>query len=365
MSSVASGAGAGSVAGRAVVIGAGLMGGSVAAALRAQGWFVSGVDERVERVERGIELNVFDAIGPDPTAEITFVCTPVSSVGELAKEALTFGGIVTDIGSTKGAVVRAVDHPRFVGGHPMAGSEVDGIEGADANMFQGRTWVLTPTNSTDLDAYTTVHGIVTSFGAVVVSVSPEHHDELVAVVSHVPHLAAATLMSVAAESAEEHSTLLRLAAGGFRDMTRIAAGHPTIWLDICTDNREAIVSTMNRLIVELESMRDLVVQNDRARLSSVLMKARVARINLPTGAPPADDLVEVRVSIPDRPGFIAEVSRLASDLGVNIYDIEISHSIDVTGGALVLVIAKGSTDLLRGGLIARGFRPSVSSLGDR
>ncbi len=350
---------------RAVVIGAGLMGGSVALALRAQGWFVSGVDQHAERVQRGIELGAFDAVGPDPLAAVTFVCTPVSSVSDLAKEALAHGGIVTDIGSTKGATVRSVDHPRFVGGHPMAGSEMDGIDASDANMFQGRTWVLTPTDATDPDAYTTVHGLITSFGAVVVSVSPEHHDELVALVSHVPHLTAATLMAVAAESAEEHTTLLRLAAGGFRDMTRIAAGHPSIWLDICTDNRAAIVGTMDRLIAELQSMRELVNDSDRPGLSKVLTRARVARINLPTGAPSADDLVEVCVSIPDRPGFIAEVSRLASDLGVNIYDIEIAHSIEGNGGTLVMVIAKGSTDLLRGGLMARGFRPSVSSLGDR
>lgn len=350
---------------RAVVVGAGLMGGSVALALRANGWFVSGVDVHVERVERGVQLGVFDAIGPDSTASLTFICTQVSSVSALAKLALENGGIVSDIGSTKGDVVRAIDHPRFVGGHPMAGSEQDGIEGSDANMFQGRTWVLTPTEATDPDAYAAVHAAVTSFGAVVVSVSPEHHDELVAVVSHVPHLTAATLMAVASESAEEHATLLRMAAGGFRDMTRIAAGHPSIWLDICADNRVAIVSTMDRLIAELETMRNLVADSDRPRLATILMKARVARINLPTGAPTEEDLVEVRVSIPDRPGFIAEVSRLASDLGVNIYDIEISHAIDVNGGTLVMVISKASTDLFRGGLMARGFRPSVSSLGDR
>ncbi len=350
---------------RACVIGAGLMGGSVALALRARGWFVAGIDQLPERVARGLELGVFDVAGPIDNVDVTFICTPVSSVSHLAKQALELGGIVTDIGSTKGAVVRSIDHPRFVGGHPMAGSEQDGLEGSDANMFEGRTWVLTPTDATDPDAYATVHALVSSFGATVVSVSPDHHDELVAVVSHVPHLAAATLMSVASESAEEHVTLLRLAAGGFRDMTRIAAGHPSIWLDICADNRDAIVSTMNRLIGELSSMRDLVADDDRAQLSAVLMKARVARINLPTGAPAADDLVEVRVSIPDRPGFIAEVSRLASDLGVNIYDIEISHAIDVNGGTLVMVISKASTDLLRGGLLARGFRPSVSSLGDR
>jgi prephenate dehydrogenase len=352
--------------GRAVVIGAGLMGGSVGLALRALGWHVSGVDTDLSRVDRGIALGAFDAAGPDPQAEVTFVCTPVSSVPALALAALEHGGVVTDIGSTKQRVVETVNHPLFVGGHPMAGSEQDGIDASDAMMFQGRTWVLTPNAHTDPTAYARIHALVSSFGAVVVSVSPDHHDELVAVVSHVPHLAAATLMTVAADQSAEHSTLLRLAAGGFRDMTRIAAGHPTIWLDICADNREAIVRSMDRLISKLQGVRDVVEVGDRGRLNTMLTEARVARINLPTGAPAPEELVELRVPIPDRPGFIAEVTRLASDLGVNVYDIELSHSIDAYDrGLLVLVVAKTLADLLRGGLLARGFKPSVSSLGER
>jgi prephenate dehydrogenase len=351
---------------RAVVVGAGLMGGSVAKALRGLGWHVSGVDRDAARVERGIAIGAFDAAGPDPLASVTFICTPVASVPALAAEALARGTIVTDIGSTKGRVVAAVDHPRFVGGHPMAGSEQDGIEASDGAMFQGRTWVLTPNDATDPDAYARIHALVSSFGAVVVAVSPDHHDELVAVVSHVPHLAAATLMSVAADRSEEHGILLRLAAGGFRDMTRIAAGHPSIWLDICADNRDAIVAGMDRLIHELGDMRNVVAAGDRQQLNTLLMQARVARINLPSGAPAPEELAEVRVPIPDRPGFIAEVTRLASDLGVNVYDIELSHSIDAYDrGMLVMVVARTMTDLLRGGLLARGFKPSVSALGER
>jgi prephenate dehydrogenase len=160
--------------------------------------------------------------------------------------------------------------------------------------------------------------------------------------------------------------LLRLAAGGFRDMTRIAAGHPSIWLDICADNRDAIVAAMGRLIDDLAEMRDVVAVGDRDRLNRLLMQARIARINLPTGAPAPEELVELRVPIPDRPGFIAEVTRLASDLGVNIYDIELSHSIDAYDrGLLVIIVARTMSDLLRGGLLARGFKPSVSALGER
>ena len=347
----------------AVVIGAGLMGGSVGMALRAQGWRVLGADRDPARVQRGIELGAFDASfelsGEAPVADITFVCTPLLSVAALANAALAHGGIVTDIGSVKKPIVDAVTHPRFVGGHPMAGSEQDGIEGSDRNMFQGRSWVLTPTPATDPEAFTRLHAVISAFGALVVSVPPERHDELVAVVSHVPHLAAATLMRLAAVEGEEHAALLRLAAGGFRDMTRIAAGHPSIWLDICEGNRDAIVRVLDRLVADLASMRDIVAAGDRAGLQMWLERARVARLNLPVGAPPAEDLTELRVPIPDRPGFIAEVSTLASELGVNIYDVEISHSMEGGGGVLVLVVAAAASDLLRGALLARGFRPSA------
>ncbi len=134
-----------------------------------------------------------------------------------------------------------------------------------------------------------------------ISVTPERHDELVAIVSHVPHLAAAALMGVASSAAEEHATLLRLAAGGFRDMTRIAAGHPSMWLDICDEKPAAIVKVLGTLIDELDAMRRTVDTSDRTSLQRMLARARSALVNLPTGAPPAEQLVEVWVPIPDRP----------------------------------------------------------------
>jgi prephenate dehydrogenase len=353
------------VEGRALIVGAGLMGGSVGMVLRERGWHVSGVDAEPSRAQLGVEVGAFDVAGDDLTAELIVVCVPVSQVAEVAAGYLDRGAIVTDIGSTKANIVNRLNHPRFVGGHPMAGSERDGIAASDALMFEGRTWVLTPVETTDPNAYARLHTLVSSFGATVVSVPPDRHDELVAIVSHVPHLAAAALMGVAASAAEEHATLLRLAAGGFRDMTRIAAGHPTIWLDICAENRDAIVDVLGQLIEALSEMRDAVEDNDRPGLNRVLTMARAARVNLPTGAPPAEELLEIWIPIPDRPGFIAEISTLASELNVNIYDIEVTHALEARRGTLVLVVDVTKGDLLRGGLMARGFKPSISRLGER
>jgi prephenate dehydrogenase len=177
---------------RAVVVGTGLIGGSIALALRKQGWHVTGRDLDARRASQALEQGALDAVGDDAGAEVTFICVPVSSIAEEARKALAGGGVVTDVGGVKGPVVAAVDDPRFVGGHPMAGSEQEGMDGADPSLFEGATWVLTPIASTDARAYTLVRSIVTSLGADVVALAPERHDELVATVSHVPHLAAAT-----------------------------------------------------------------------------------------------------------------------------------------------------------------------------
>lgn len=347
---------------RAVVIGTGLIGGSIGMALRARGWHVTGRDRDAARAELALSLGALDALGSDAAAAVTFVATPVSAVVAEARAALSRTGVVTDVGSVKAPIVAAIDHPRFVGGHPMAGSEQEGVEGADPTLFEGATWVLTPTASTDAEAYARIRNVVSSLGADVLAVPPQRHDELVAVVSHVPHLTAAALMTLAAEGAEEHQTLLRLAAGGFRDMTRIAAGHPGIWPDICADNRDAILGVLDRLIDTLAGLRTVVEDADRPALLRTLERARHARVNLPSGLARAEALVEVRVPIPDRPGVLAEVTTVAADLGVNVEDLEIAHSAEGERGVLLLLVDAKAGELLRRAFAGLGYRPSVQPL---
>ncbi|MBW3644249.1 MAG: prephenate dehydrogenase/arogenate dehydrogenase family protein [Actinobacteria bacterium] len=347
---------------RAVVVGTGLVGASVGMALRRQGWHVTGRDRDPWRADRALARGALDAVGEDPDAELTFVATPVSAVAAEATTALKGGGVVTDVGSVKTSIVQAVDHPRFVGGHPMAGSEQEGLDGADADLFSGAVWALTPVEGTDAGAHSLVRSVVTSLGAEVLELSPEHHDVLVAVVSHVPHLTAATLMGLAADRAQEHRALLRLAAGGFRDMTRVAAGHPGIWPDICVENRQAIVELLGQLEEALSAMRELVASGDRPGLLAALEQARNARTNLPVRAAGHGRLVEVRVPVPDRPGVLAEITTLATELGVNIADLEIAHSSEGDAGVLILVVeAEPAGDLCRA-LAGRGYHPATRSL---
>lgn len=353
-------------AGTAHIIGTGLIGGSIGMALRARGWVVLGTDRDEARVARALELGALDEMitaGTVSTADITFVATPVSAIASAATAALGGGGIVTDVGSVKAPIVAAVNSPRFVGGHPMAGSEQEGVDGADPELFRGATWVLTPTASTDPDAYARLRSVVSSLGADVVALEPDRHDELVAVVSHVPHLTAASLMRLASAGAEEHAALLRLAAGGFRDMTRIAAGHPGIWPDICAENRDAIVEVLGRLLDAVTEVRDVVAAGDRDQLLRLLEQARAARTNLPPrGVARPEDLVEVRIPVPDRAGVLAEVTTLASELDVNIVDLEIAHSAEGDRGVLIVLVDAKAADLVRGALLARGYRPSVQKL---
>lgn len=348
---------------RANIVGLGLIGGSLAKALTARHWIVSGVDTDVRRVSRARESGLISSDTLDPQAFITFVAVPVLGVPSAVTQALeSTTGFVTDVASVKGGVASGVDHPRFVGGHPMAGSEQDGLDGADADLFEGTVWVLTPTVTTSDETFAAVAGVASELGAEVVVLGPTRHDEVVAVISHVPHLVAATLMNLADQRAEEHTAMLRLAAGGFRDMTRIAAGHPAIWLDICAQNRPAIVGVLDDLLRELQITRDIVDREQGDGLEALLTSARRARTNLPSRVTNAELMAEVRVPIPDRPGAAAEVFGLAADLGVNISDFEVFHSAEGGRGVLIAIIDAAQSDLFRGGLLARGFRPGIRAL---
>ena len=348
---------------RANVIGLGLIGGSISLALRKNGFEVGGQDSDPAIVSRALDMAVIDHAGLFADAEITFVATPVAFVPGLVAEALArTAGFVTDVGSVKSVIAHEISDSRFVPGHPMAGSELDGLDGADASMFEGAVWVLTPTSHSSDVAFARVAEVVSAIGAEVVAIDAQRHDDLVAIVSHVPHLTAATMMRIADDRSEEHLALLRLAAGGFRDMTRIASGRPGIWLDICEQNKDAIVRGLDALIEGLVDIRDVVAASDRDGLYQRLDQARRARQNLPSGAGAIEELVEVRIPIPDKPGGAADVFTLSGELAVNIYDFEVVHSVEGDRGVMVIVIRAEHADMFRGGLIARGFRPAVQSL---
>ncbi len=356
------------------LIGTGLIGGSIGLALRRDGTVVRGFDHDATRAQAALEVGALDTAAGSLAdavagAELTVVAVPVGRVAEVVVDALDAGAaLVTDVGSVKAPVVVAVEAarpdlaPRFVGGHPMAGSEQEGLAGASADLFVGATWVLTPTARTDPAVFASVRSWVAAFGAEPLAVTPELHDALVAVVSHVPQLAASTLMNVANAGNDEHAVMLRLAAGGFRDMTRIASSHPAIWPDICLANRDAIVGALDRYLDELTRVREIVAGGERADLLELLESARAARRNLPTGIPAETHLFELRVPVPDREGVIAEVTTLAARFGVNIADLEIAHSLEGRSGVLVLVVAERGLDAFEHALVEHGYHVARTPL---
>lgn len=345
------------------VVGLGLIGGSIAAALTERGWRIVGDDADPVVVATAVDRGLISGQGLARDAEITFVSVPVAGVSDQVRRALAeTSGVVTDVGSVKSAICAAATDERFIGGHPMAGSERDGLDGADPSMFERAVWVLTPTSTSSDQTFSVVARVVAELGADVVALDPERHDRLVAVVSHVPHLTAASLMGLAVDRAEEHMALLRLAAGGFRDMTRIAGGRPEIWLDICAENHEAISETLDQLIGALGDLKALVDTGDRAGLLDRLTRARAARANLPGRIADPSSLTEFRIPIPDRPGAAAEVFTLAAELGVNIADFEVVHLAEGEAGVATILVDADVGEVFRGGLLARGFRPSAAPL---
>lgn len=349
------------------LVGTGLIGASLGLALRRRGVDVRGFDADSACLARAQERGAVDVAAASLAqvmagAEVAFVAVPVSAVAETVGVALRAGvAAVSDVGSVKAAVVRSVEDRtpvpepvRFVGGHPMAGSDQDGVEGADADLFAGATWVLTPTSRTDTGAFTVIRELVATTGAEVVAVDPDLHDALVAIVSHLPHLMAATLMQVATEASPNRDTLFRLAAGGFRSMTRTSHQAPGIWPDIFVENREAIVAALDQYVDALARARDLVAGATRGPLLEFFEHARAQGRHLPTRSVASGPLVELAMPVPDRPGVLAEVTTLAGGYGVNIVDLEISHGAD--GGLLVMVVPAAGSDPIVDGLESLGYR---------
>lgn len=346
---------------RATLVGTGLIGASIGMELRARGWHVAGSDRAPGVVERAIALGACDVEGVDPESDLVVVATPVDAVLDEVAAALRAcpRAVVTDVAGVKETIVAGVEDPRFVGGHPMAGSEELGVEGAHGDLFEGAAWVLCPGSSTSDAAYALVRDVVTSIGAQVLTLSPADHDRLVAVVSHVPHLTAASLVRVADAHSSDHAALLRLAAGGFRDMTRIAAGSPAIWPGVCERNRDAILEVLDQLRTELGNFRDAVASGDGERIREALGEAQTVRRNLPTRPSEAGPHTEVRVFIRDRPGSIKAVATLATDLDINIASANTFDLDGLTGGVLMLRVASADAERLRAELAEAGFRASI------
>ncbi len=277
---------------RLCVIGVGLIGGSLARALREAGYVdeIVGSSRRAEHLQEAVELGVIDRYDTDPAkaveeADMVFVSVPLgamSKVFESIAGALAPEAVVTDGGSAKASVVRDVTAavgrtPEwFVPGHPIAGTEQSGVAASFADLYRGRRVILTPVEQTSSEATAKVRAMWEAAGARVNTMSVEHHDEVLAATSHLPHMLAFALVESLARMAEQRE-IFEYAAGGFRDFTRIASSDPTMWRDICLANREALLHALDRFEVDLRVLRDAIDKHDDETLQRIFTEAKQAR----------------------------------------------------------------------------------------
>ena len=277
---------------RLCVIGVGLIGGSLARALREAGACgdVVGCGRSLENLQRARELGVIDLYEQDVAravagADMVLVAVPLGAMGPVlaaARPALRDDAVVTDAGSAKRSVIEAARAafggplPRFVPGHPIAGTERSGVEASFATLYQGRRTILTPLPETDPQAVARVRAMWEAAGSEVLEMDPDHHDEVLAATSHLPHLLAYTLVDVLGRM-EERVEIFRYAAGGFGDFTRIASSDPQMWHDICLANSEAIVEVLERFGAELRDCTEAVRSGDGESIRALFVRAKALR----------------------------------------------------------------------------------------
>lgn len=358
------------------IIGTGLIGGSIGLAARKRGLAdsVVGFDLDPAQVSQAFSRGAIsrtssDLKGAASEADIVFVATPVGAiagvVGDMSLD-LPHGCVVSDVGSTKQRIVSEVlglvaGNVHFIGGHPIAGSEREGIDAAEPDLYEGAYWILTPTLDTDASAYKTLVAFVSALGARVISLDPSRHDELMALTSHLPQMLASALMVFAATASGEKEGLPLITAGGFRDMTRIAASSSDLWLDILQDNREAILDVLAGFGSALGAAETHLREENWDQLRLLLERASASRKALPgkPGVSP-EQLVELTVPIPDRPGVLSEVTTAVGEAGVNIEDIDIVHSPEGGRGTLHLTVSgSGEAELARKALALKGYTARI------
>ncbi|MFH1151336.1 MAG: prephenate dehydrogenase [Actinomycetota bacterium] len=364
---------------RVAILGTGLMGGSLALALKEHSAVgtVAVYDISPETRRQAADLEIAAEVadsGADAVrgADLVFLATPISRLAEALGEiagALSEGTVVTDLASAKREVVALFEERlpagvHYVGGHPMTGSEQSGVSFARPDLFRDRYYILTPTPSTDTEAYRRLHALLTDMGARVISMDPEAHDRTVAVVSHVPHLLSLLLMENASRQRETLRNVFTVAAGGFRDMTRIAASNPDIWLDICLANRGPIIKGLLDYGVSITELVGLLEDRDTVSLRRMFERAREARVEL-AGKPGLDmaQLFEVFMPVPDEPGVISRITTEVGALGINIEDIAIEHPMEGETGIMTLtVLGEENAQVAAGRLQSLGYQVGVRGI---
>jgi prephenate dehydrogenase len=340
---------------RVAVVGVGLIGGSIGLAARERlGAEVTGFDRSEEALRGGTDSGALDrACGSVAEAlegaEAAFVAVPVGALPDVVGDVLAAASpdcLVTDVGSTKRAVVTAHADPRFVGGHPLAGAESSGVEHARADLFEGATWYLTPTSTTSGMVYERLYRLLHSLGARPAAIDPEVHDAILATVSHLPHVLANVLVSQASGALSSEGERLPATGPSFRDATRVAGASSKIWTDIYLSNGDALAAVIDRALERLGAVRDALARRDALWIADWNDAAGADRRRLLEAQLAGGELTELRISVPNRPGVVAQLALELGRAGINIADMALHPAPDMRDGVIALWIA-GAEDARR------------------
>jgi prephenate dehydrogenase len=350
---------------RLAIVGTGLIGASIGLAARAAaaadtivGFDADPAAADVARERGAVDETAVSVAEAVAGADLAVVAAPIAQAA--AQVAATLAATeeqttVTDVASTKASVAAAAaGSPRFIGGHPICGSEARGAEHANAEFFDGATWFLAPSAQTDPERYRLVHGFVSSLGAVPVAIDPTAHDRLVALTSHLPHALANLLVNQAGASRIECHEPLAAAGGSLRDMTRVAGANPRIWIDIFLDNAEAVREALTEQRRRIDQLDAALEQRDAGFLARWIGEAAQNRRRMLDRAyPDPGALQRLRVHVPDRPGVLAGITQALGAERINIEDFELHHVSPERGGTLTVLVT-GEAEAARAAAILEG-----------
>ncbi|MFQ5706778.1 MAG: prephenate dehydrogenase/arogenate dehydrogenase family protein [bacterium] len=334
------------------IVGLGLIGGSLAAAFKQKqvvGRLI-GVDFPPIHSSAVSRRLISQGFGPDQLtravqrADVVILATPIKETLELlpgVAHAVKPGALITDVCSTKAAVVHCAqkccsEDVYFLGGHPMAGSERQGLEYADPLMFENAVYVLTNSGEVPDSVLQRFVALIEAIGAKIIFLSPALHDKMAAVVSHLPQMLAVSLMNLAAQQNEKDDLYLKLAAGGFRDMTRVASSPYEMWADICATNAGNIKWAIDQFVAELERTKQAISDG---QLESKFRSAAHNRLSIPTDSRGfLKPHYDISVVVEDRPGMIAGIAQTLASADINIKDIEVLKVREGDAGTLRLAL---------------------------
>jgi len=331
---------------RVALLGVGLIGGSIGLAARERlGAHVVGWNRSPAALETALEMGAIDeavfSLDDFGDADVAIASVSVDALPDAVRGLCEHlpGAVVTDVGSTKGALVAAVDQAHFIGGHPLAGAESTGVAHARADLFQDATWYLTPTQRTPGVLYERLARFVAAIGAVPTAIDPGDHDRLMAAISHLPHVVANLLVAQAADALGGET--LPATGPSFRDATRVAGANPDLWEQIYRANKAALGEQIDDLVRRLGEVRTLLEGGDLAAWQQRAATGRAAllEVGLTGGAGR-----EIRASVPNRPGVVAQIALELGRAGINITDMSLAPEADNRTGMIGLWVGAGDAE---------------------